>query len=99
MNLRTNINFEWDPEKERVNIQKHRIDFKTAAQVFDDINRFVRYDENHSIEEDRYIATGLCKGCFIVVTVVFTVRLETFRIISARPATKEERKEYIYGLS
>ena len=99
MNLQTRINFEWDPDKERINIQKHRIDFTTAARVFDDLNRIVKYDEKHSINEDRYIVTGIAKDYLLIVTVAYTVRLEKFRIISARPATKEERKEYIYGLS
>ena len=99
MNLRTNINFEWDPEKERVNIQKHKIDFRVAAQVFDDENAVIYYDERHSDNEDRYIAIGCINERVTVVTVVYTMRPETYRIISARLATKEERKEYIYGLS
>ena len=42
------LEFEWDEEKERINIAKHGIDFETASHVFLDSNRLEYYDEAHS---------------------------------------------------
>jgi len=50
--------FEYDPEKNRKNIQKHGISFKSAARVFFDYDRIELYDEAHSEEEDRYDTIG-----------------------------------------
>jgi len=88
------MQFEWDDEKERKNIAKHGIDFETAAAVFQDINRLEFYDEKHSIDEDRYITIGLIDGEAYIVMVVYTEREEAIRLISARKATKQERRMY-----
>jgi len=85
------VNFEWDEEKNRINQQKHRISFETAAYVFDDPYHIEMYDFEHSLEEDRYIAIGMVGD---VLFVVFTERRETVRIISARLATNIERRLY-----
>lgn len=50
--------FEYDPEKNRKNIEKHGISFKSAARVFFDYDRIELYDEAHSSEEDRYDTIG-----------------------------------------
>ena len=50
--------FEWDENKEKINISKHGLDFSTAALVFRDQNRLEWFDELHSDYEDRYITTG-----------------------------------------
>ena len=86
--------FEWDSEKEKANIQKHGIDFTTAARVFGDENRLELYDEAHSDTEDRYITIGVIDGITYVVLVVYTEREETVRLISARKATQRERRAY-----
>ena len=88
------ITFEWDSEKEKKNIQKHKIDFSTAALVFNDSNRIEWYDEKHSDYEDRYITIGIVGKTTYVVTVVYTPRGNAIRIISARKATESERREY-----
>jgi len=85
------VNFEWDEERNRINQQKHRISFETAAYVFDDPYHIEMYDFEHSLEEDRYIAIGMVGD---VLFVVFTERRETVRIISARLATNIERRLY-----
>ena len=85
------MNFEWDEERNRINQQKHRISFETAAYVFDDPYHIEMYDFEHSLEEDRYIAIGMVGD---VLFVVFTERRETVRIISARLATNIERRLY-----
>ena len=89
-----NLQFEWDEEKEKINIAKHGIDFETASHVFLDPNRLEYYDAAHSTAgEDRYITIGYIGE---VLTVVYTDRTEALRIISARVATKKERMKY-YG--
>ena len=88
------MQFEWDEEKEKTNIDKHGIDFSTAALVFGDNNRIEKYDEKHSAEEDRYITIGQINGVAIVVMVVYTSRNSAIRIISARLATKRETEAY-----
>lgn len=89
------MRFEWDDEKEKKNIFKHGIKFKTAELVFGDDDHIEIYDEAHStLEEDRYIAIGLINEIAVVVTVVYTERGEAIRIISARKATKREEEEY-----
>ena len=86
--------FEWDDEKEKINIEKHGIDFSTAAKVFADENRIEFFDAAHSAEEDRYITIGMIGGIAYIVMVVYTDRDEAIRLISARKATKQERKVY-----
>ena len=88
------MNFEWDEEKESINIAKHGIDFSTAALVFGDNNRLEKFDTLHSIDEDRYITIGQIGGIAIVVMVVYTARKDAIRILSARLATKKEKEAY-----
>ena len=85
--------FEWDENKNRINRQKHKLDFKTAALVFNDENRKEYYDFNHSDEEDRYKVYGKVDE---VLVVVYTERGVKTRIISAWVADSHERKIY-YG--
>lgn len=88
------MQFEWDIEKERSNVEKHGLDFHTAALVFNDNARIEKYDEAHSIEEYRYITIGLVDKTAVVVVVVYTEREPRIRIIFARVATKREQEEY-----
>ena len=86
--------FEWDENKNRINKQKHKIDFKTAAQVFNDENRKEYYDFEHSsINEDRYKVFGKVND---ILVVVYTERGIKTRIITAWIAEAHERKIY-YG--
>ena len=89
----SDIQFEWDEEKERKNIRKHGITFNLARRVFDDPYRVEIYDEEHSSEEDRYNTIGMVNE---ILFVVYTERRNNIRIISARIATPEERSFY-YG--
>ena len=86
--------FEWDDEKDKKNKLKHGIGFNTAILVFADKDRIEKYDEAHSIYEDRYITIGEINGTFMVVTVVYTERRENIRIIPARLATGAEKEAY-----
>lgn len=85
--------FEWDDEKYQANIKKHGIYFEDAARVFFDKNAVYYYDELHSDDEDRIKVIGMVEK---ILTVIYTERGETNRIISARNATKKEREDY-YG--
>ena len=84
---------EWDDNKNLINIRKHGISFETAALVFADEERIEYYDKLHSIDEDRYVVLGCVQG---ILYVVYTMRGEAARIISARMANSIERKIY-YG--
>ena len=95
--MTTNQRFEWDEEKEKINIKKHDIDFSFAALVFNDPYRIEKYDSAHSNTEDRYITIGLANRFAMVVTVVYTERHSITRIISARAATEKEKEEYFNG--
>lgn len=88
------MRFEWDEKKERQNIEKHGIDFTVASYVFADKARIEYFDTLHSDEEDRYIVIGKVRD---VLYVVYTERGDRTRIISARRATKKERRLYDYG--
>ena len=89
-----NQTFEWDSEKDQINFQKHRIRFDVAANVFKDENRIDQFDEEHSDEENRYITIGRVKE---ILFVVYTEREDATRLISARRANKEERRNYYAG--
>ena len=89
-----NQTFQWDDEKAELNWQKHRINFEDAALVFADENRIERFDYEHSADEDRYITIGKVDK---ILFVIYTERGEITRLISARLATKQERRDYYAG--
>lgn len=90
--------FEWDDEKEQINIKKHKLSFSTAALVFNDKNRIGWYDDLHSDDEDRYITIGMISQKPNIVMVVYTERSgDKIRIISARAAMKKEKEAYYRG--
>ena len=84
---------EWDDEKNQINKKKHGISFEDAALVFLDENRIDDYDEIHSEDEDRIKVIGRVGK---ILAVIYTERIEKYRIISARYATKKEERDY-YG--
>ena len=90
------MKFQWDENKEKINITKHGIDFKTAARVFEDENRIEFYDEEHSFTEERYITIGMVNQIAVIIMLVYTEREDAIRIISARKATKSEKEAYLY---
>jgi hypothetical protein len=91
------MKFEWDTNKEKINIQKHGITFEQASYVFADLFALNQYDNEHSENEDRWILLGKSLNEMILV-VVHTFRdndgIEFVRIISARRATKREKQTY-----
>jgi hypothetical protein len=85
--------FEWDAHKARKNEETHGVSFDEASTVFRDTLSLTIHDPLHSDVEDRFILIGSSfKNRLLVV--VHTERGENIRIISARKATKKERKQY-----
>ena len=87
------MKFEWDNKKAETNLKKHQIAFEEAASVFGDPLAITFRDPDHSVGEKRYITFGVSQGGILLV-LSHTYRNETARIISARRATKAERKIY-----
>jgi len=87
------LEFEWDEDKASSNLKKHRVTFEEAATVFADPLAAIFDDEVHSEEEQREIIIGH-SGENQLLLVCFTERAGAIRIISARHATKRERKDY-----
>lgn len=86
------IKFEWDENKNKLNQKLHGITFEDAKFVFNDPKKIILPDLYHSEKEERWLAIGLVNRLLFVV---FTEQSEnTIRIISARIATKAERKLY-----
>ncbi len=89
------ITFSWDKRKERENERKHGISFEEASTAFADENARLKHDPDHSQQEDRFILLGLSAKLRILV-VAHACRADgnQIRIISARKATRNERKQY-----
>jgi len=85
--------FDWDLGKATVNERKHGVTFREAATVFGDPLAIVFSDENHSISEERSIIMGLSVRHRLLV-VSHVERGFMIRIISARRATRQERRDY-----
>jgi uncharacterized protein len=86
--------FQWDDDKAKVNLKKHKVDFDEASTVFGDHLAKIFSDEEHSGEEVREIIVGHSILNRLLL-VSFTERAPDFvRIISARVATRSERKSY-----
>jgi hypothetical protein len=92
------MEFEWDENKNRANIAKHGIGFEQAKAVFDDPYSLTYVDDRFEYGEAREISLGLIplvvQGQSLVVVVVHTDREGATRIISARKATRKERRLY-----
>ena len=87
------MQFEWDPAKAEENLAKHAVPFSEAMTVFGDPLELVIPDPDHSTGEPRFVSMGLsAAGRLLVVS--YTERQGSIRLISARPATTRERKEY-----
>jgi uncharacterized DUF497 family protein len=88
------MDFEWDPRKAASNRSKHGIDFADVTGVFFDPLALTRADDDP--EEERYVTIGMDNLVRIIV-VVYGWREKRIRIISARNATRTERKLYEEG--
>jgi uncharacterized DUF497 family protein len=87
------LEFEWDPAKAELNLKEHGISFDEATTVFRDTLSITISDPDHSDSEDRFIDIGMSHRMQLLV-VSSTERKDKIRIISARRATRAERKNY-----
>jgi uncharacterized DUF497 family protein len=90
------VEFEWDPDKERSNIEKHGVDFTEPATVFGDPSELTISDPDHSVGEFRFLSLGHSSLNRILI-VSYTERGDRIRIISARTASPKERRQYESG--
>ena len=87
--------FEWDNEKNRINQKKHSISFEEAKSVFYDDKAIQFWDADHSEAENRFLLLGRSSKMRILLIVhSYREQESVIRIISARKATKNERKHY-----
>jgi len=86
------VRFQYDPAKVAGNLRKHGVSFADAEGVFYDPLARHRPDPD-SEGEERYVVVGLGNAGRVLV-VVYTVRNDEIRLISARPATRKERRDY-----
>ena len=84
--------YEWDDDKNWKNVEKHGIDFETAKRIFDS-PIVSRRDERKDYNEIRYVSIGIIDQVAMIV-VVHTNRQDRIRLISARPASRRERRIY-----
>ena len=86
------MQFEWHPAKARTNQRKHSVSFEEAAAIFRG-NYIVRPDHRRDYGEARFIALGVDSNG-VVLNVVYTLRGDSIRIISAWKASRHEREAY-----
>ena len=88
--------FEWDEKKNQTNISKHGISFEEAALVFTDESRETIADNRKDYGEQREIVIGKANihDEIYIITVIYTERKNTYRIISARKANTKEKNIY-----
>lgn len=87
------LEFEWDEDKAVANLEKHGVSFAEATTVFGDALSLTIEDPEHSEGEERCIILGMSIGQRLLV-VAHTERDDIIRLISARPATRAERRNY-----
>ena len=90
------MKFEWDEKKQKINIQKHGIDFDEAKTVFYDEEALLMPDPDHSATEERFVILGISKKTnLLTVCHCYRENEEVIRIINARKATTKEKKQYV----
>ncbi len=88
--------FEWDVRKAEANLHKHEVSFNEATTVFADPLAMLMPDPDHSVGEERHLVLGTSStGRLLVVS--HAERPPRTRLINARPATRNERKQYEQG--
>ena len=86
--------FEWDETKNAANRRKHGVSFEEARSAFADKQGRLAYDLDHSETEDRFVLMGMSDRLRILVVCHCEIDAKTIRIISARPASPHERRQY-----
>ena len=85
--------FEWDAAKANANLRKHGLSFEEAMTVFADQLGRIEDDPRHSADEDRFVLLGISQRQRLLA-IMFAERGDAIRIISARQATRQERRDY-----
>ena len=87
------LDYDWDEDKAQQNLEKHNVTFKEAATIFEDPMYITLIDDEHSIDEERYVTIDLSsRGRLLMVA--HTERSDRTRLISARKATRNEEQYY-----
>jgi uncharacterized protein len=93
-----NYFFEWDPKKAKSNSRKHGVSFERAATIFRDQRALSIFDDEHGIEEDRWVTLGMdSSAILLVVCHIFEGETKDscrIRIFSARKAKRKEMTQY-----
>ena len=87
------MQFEWDPDKAAANETKHGVSFEEATTVFGDPLATTVLDPDHSVDEERFLTTGLSDRRKTLI-VWHAERGEKIRIVGAREASTQERRTY-----
>lgn len=87
------MEFEWDRSKATANLKKHGVSFEEARTVFNNPFAIIFDDKTHCVDEQREIIIGHCQQNRLLL-IAFTERSSSIRIISVRPASREEREDY-----
>ena len=91
--------FDWDENKNRINLEKHGITFEEASTVFFDDRAIIFDDPEHSIDEDRFLLLGMSETAKVCIVCHCSRESDTvIRIISARQATRKEEQRYVRGI-
>ena len=91
--------FDWDENKNRINLEKHGITFEEASTVFFDDRAILFDDPEHSIDEDRFLLLGMSETAKVCIVCHCYRESDTvIRIISARQATRKEEQRYVKGI-
>ena len=89
------MRFAWDEAKAKENLSNHGVSFEEGSTVFADENARLKRDPDHSQQEARFILLGFsAKLRMPIVCHAYRKHDEVIRIISARKATRTERKQY-----
>ena len=89
------IEFEWDEVKAKANLKKHKVSFDEAKSVFYDDFAFQFFDDEHSVDEERFLMLGMSSKAKLLIVCYCERRHGTvIRIISVRPATQREGAFY-----
>jgi len=86
------MKFEWDANKNKTNLKKHGVDFNQAKEVFNDKDKIEIIDNRKDYGEERRKIIG--NAMDLLLSVIYTMREATVRLISARAASRKERKDY-----
>jgi uncharacterized DUF497 family protein len=93
------LEFEWDERKNLKNRIKHGVWFEEARTVFEDPRALLMDDPDHSEQEERFLLLGMSASIRVLVVVhCYREKKGILRLISARKATKKERRIYEKGI-